>query len=47
MPFQGMANSRHDLNVHIGICDYNYFTKVFKGETEMVPRLYRKETTMG
>jgi AraC-type DNA-binding domain-containing proteins len=30
----------------VGINDYNYFTKVFKRETEVLPTTYRKENTM-
>lgn len=30
----------------VGISDYNYFTKVFKQETGMLPTIYRKENSM-
>lgn len=38
-PIYEIANS-------VGICDYNYFTKIFKKETGVVPKVYRKETSI-
>lgn len=33
-----------EIATEVGICDYNYFTKVFKEETLCTPRDYRKNT---
>jgi len=34
-----------DISAHVGINDYNYFTKVFKKEVGMTPSEYRKKTS--
>lgn len=36
----------YEIADQVGICDYNYFTKIFKRETGILPRVYRKENTM-
>lgn len=36
----------YEIADQVGIIDYNYFTKVFKRETGMLPTTYRKENTM-
>jgi AraC-like DNA-binding protein len=36
----------YEIADQVGICDYNYFTKVFKRETGMLPKIYRKENTI-
>lgn len=36
----------YEIADQVGIYDYNYFTKVFKRETGVIPTVYRKENTM-
>lgn len=38
--------SIRDIAAQVGICDYNYFTKVFKKLTGKTPSAYRRETAL-